>query len=168
MASHIPVNHRMRGFWRTLAVLAGLYVLLVGIVGLAQTSGLATFATHGKRVLGLTANPGFSVLNIVFGAIIVIVTLIGRNIDVPVNFVLSFVYNLAGMFSLAFLRTDLNYFAFSVTNCIVSFGIGIVLFLASMYGRMRRGARPEEQQPGQPSAEQPLVPAGKQGDPTAR
>jgi hypothetical protein len=138
MASHIPVNHRMRGFWRVLATLAGLYVLLAGIVGLSQTSGMATFATHGKRVLGLTMNPGFSILSIVVGAIIVLVTVIGRNIDVPVNIVLSFVFNLAGMFSLAFLRTDLNYFAFSVTNCIVSFGIGIILFLASMYGRTRR------------------------------
>jgi hypothetical protein len=51
MASHIPVNHRMRGFWRVLATLAGLYVLLAGIVGLSRTSGMATFATHGKRVL---------------------------------------------------------------------------------------------------------------------
>lgn len=168
MASHIPVNHRMRGFWRVLATLAGLYVLLTGIVGLSQTSGMATFATEGKRVLGLTMNPGFSILNIVVGAIIVLVTVLGRNIDVPVNIVLSFVFNLAGMFSLAFLRTDLNFFAFSVTNCIVSFVIGIILFLESMYGRTRRGARPEEEQPGQPPAHQPLVPAGKVGDPTAR
>jgi uncharacterized protein DUF4383 len=138
MASHIPVNHRMRGFWRVLATLAGLYVLLAGIVGLTQTSGMATFATQGKRVLGLTMNPGFSILSIVVGAIIVIVTVIGRNIDVPVNIVLSFVFNLAGMFSLAFLRTDLNFFAFSVTNCIVSFVVGVILFLASMYGRVRR------------------------------
>jgi hypothetical protein len=168
MASHFPVNHRTRGFWRTLAVLAGLYVVLLGIVGLTRTSGMDTFATHGRRVLGLTVNPGFSYLNIVVGAIIVIATIVGRNIDVPVNLVLSFVFNLAGMFSLAFLRTDLNFFAFSVTNCIVSFVVGTILFLASMYGRTRRNAPARLQQPGQPPAEEPLVPAGKLDDPTAR
>ncbi len=168
MASHLPVNHRMRGLWRVLATLAGLYVLLVGIVGLSQTAGMDTFATHGKRVLGLTMNPGFSILSIVIGAIIVLVTVVGRNIDVPVNLVLSFVFNLAGMFSLAFLRTDLNFFAFSVTNCVVSFVVGTILFLASMYGRARRNAPARLQQPGQPPAEEPLVPAGKLGDETAR
>lgn len=140
MASHLPVNHHMRAFWRVLAFFAGLYVLLFGIVGLDKTSGMNTFATHGERALGLTTNPGFAIASIVVGALVVATTVIGRNVDVPVNLVLGVLFIIAGLFSLAFLRTDLNYFAFSVTNCIVSYVIGTILFMSSMYGRVDRHA----------------------------
>lgn len=140
MASHFPVNHHMRAFWRVLSFFAGLYVLLFGIVGLSQTHGMSTFAIHGTRALGLTTNPGFSVASIVVGALIVVTTVIGRNIDVPVNLVLSIFFIIAGLFSLAFLRTDLNYFAFSMANCIVSYVIGTILLMSSMYGRVNQRA----------------------------
>jgi hypothetical protein len=138
MASHLPVNHHLRGFWRVLSTLAGLYVLIFGIAGAVQTSGMKTFDTHGERVLGLTTNPGFSMISIGVGAIIVIASLVGRNIDVAVNLVLSVIFICAGLFSLAFLRTDLNYFAFSVTNCVVSYALGTIVGVSSLYGRVRR------------------------------
>ncbi|MEV0839680.1 DUF4383 domain-containing protein [Actinocatenispora sera] len=140
MASHLPVNHHMRGFWRVLSALAGLYILIFGIVGVIQTSGMATFATEGKRVLGLTTNPGFSAISIVVGAVIFLASVIGRNIDVVVNLIFGCLFVLAGLFSLAFLRTDLNYFAFSVTNCIVSYVLGGIVGVSSLYGRVRRTA----------------------------
>jgi hypothetical protein len=138
MASHLPVNHHMRGFWRVLSTLAGLYILIFGIVGVVQTSGMDTFATEGKRVLGLTTNPGFSAISIAVGAVIFLASVIGRNIDVVVNLIFGVIFVLAGLFSLAFLRTDLNYFAFSVTNCIVSYLLGGIVGLSSLYGRVRR------------------------------
>jgi hypothetical protein len=142
MASHLPVNHHMRAFWRVLTFFAGLYVLLFGIVGLNRTSGMSTFAIHGERALGLTTNPGFAIASIVVGALIVATTIIGRNIDVPVNIVLAVLFIIAGLFSLAFLRTDLNYFAFSVTNCVVSYVVGTILLMSFMYGRVDRRATP--------------------------
>jgi len=138
MASHLPVNHHLRGFWRVLSTLAGLYILIFGIVGVLQTSGMATFDTHGQRVLGLTTNPGFSAISIVVGAVIFLASLIGRNVDVVVNLIFGVIFVLAGLFSLAFLRTDLNYFAFSVTNCIVSYVLGGIVGLSSLYGRVHR------------------------------
>jgi hypothetical protein len=39
------------------------------------------------------------------------------------------------MIALGLLRTDLNYLAFSVSNVVVSFVIGMVLFAAAMYGK---------------------------------
>lgn len=142
MASHLPVNHPMRGFWRVLSTLAGLYVLIFGIAGVVQTSGMATFDTHGERVLGLTTNPGFSMISIVVGALIFLASIIGRNVDVVVNLVFAVVFVLAGLFSLAFLRTDLNYFAFSVTNCIVSYVLGTIVGMSSLFGRVRRAPLP--------------------------
>ncbi|BCJ32950.1 hypothetical protein Athai_04530 [Actinocatenispora thailandica] len=138
MASHLPVNHHMRSFWRVLSTLAGLYILIFGIVGVVQTSGMAAFATEGIRVLGLTTNPGFSAISIAVGAVIFLASVIGRNVDVVVNLIFGCIFVLAGLFSLAFLRTDLNYFAFSVTNCIVSYLLGGIVGLSSLYGRVRR------------------------------
>lgn len=138
MASHLPVNHHMRGFWRALSFLAALYILIFGIVGTIQTNGMDTFATHGQRVLGLTANPLFAIASIVVGAILLAGTLIGRGIDVPINIVFAVLFVLAGLFSLGFLRTDLNYFGFSVANCILSYIFAIIFGMSSMYGRVSR------------------------------
>jgi hypothetical protein len=140
MASHLPVNHHMRAFWRVLSTLAGLYILIFGIVGVIQTSDMDVFATEGKRVLGLTTNTGFAAISIVVGAVIFLASVIGRNVDVVVNLIFGCIFVLAGLFSLAFLRTDLNYFAFSVTNCIVSFVLGGIVGVSSLYGRVRRTA----------------------------
>ncbi|MGA8113904.1 MAG: DUF4383 domain-containing protein [Actinocatenispora sp.] len=136
MPSHLPVNHHLRGFWRALSTLAGLFVVIFGVVGFLQTRGMATFDTHGERVLGLTTNPGFSIISIVVGAVLVLASLVGRNIDVKVNVVLSVIFGLAGLFSIAFLRTDFNYFAFSVANCVVSYIIATIIGMSSLYGRI--------------------------------
>ncbi len=140
MATHLPVNHQMRGLWRVLSTLAGLYILIFGIAGFVQTSGMETFDTTGERVLGLTTNPGFSVISIVVGAIIMVASIVGRNIDVTVNLVMGVIFALAGLFSLAFLRTSLNYFAFSVTDCVVSYILGTIVGVSALYGRVRRNS----------------------------
>ena len=51
-----------------------------------------------------------------------------------------------GTFQLALIRTSLNYFAFSVTNVVVSFIIGLILLAAGLYSTARTGpvARPTE------------------------
>ncbi len=138
MVLHLPVNHRLRGMYRTLATLAGLFVLIFGIIGFVQTRGMDTFDLHGERVLGLSTNPGFAILSVIVGAVVVVATLVGRNIDVMVNFVAGSIFWLAGLSMLALLRTDLNLLAFSVTNCVVSFVIGLFIFTEALYGRIDR------------------------------
>jgi hypothetical protein len=134
--AHIPVDHPLRGLYRTVATLIGFALLAVGILGLIQTAGSVDFfATHGERVLGLTMNPAFAVLNIVVGAIVAGAGLLGRNWDATVNLLAGIVFLLSGGVMLAVLRTDLNLLAFSVTNVNVAFVIGTILLTAGLYGR---------------------------------
>jgi hypothetical protein len=134
--AHIPVDHPLRGLYRATATVVGLALLVVGVIGLIQTAGeVGTFATHGERVLGLTMNPAFAVLNIVAGAAIVVAGLIGKNVDATVNLLGGILFLLAGGVMLCVLRTDLNVLAFSMTNVNTSFVIGTFLLAAGLYGR---------------------------------
>ncbi len=134
--AHIPMNHHLQPFYRVLAGLCGLYVLVFGIVGFVKTRDLDLFAQDGLPwVLGLKANAAFAILSIVAGAIILVTNVIGRTMAHWVNLVGGIVFLLAGMAMMALLRTDLNFLGFTMTTCIVSFIIGVVLFTAALYGR---------------------------------
>jgi hypothetical protein len=134
--AHIPVDHPLRGLYRTVATVIGLALLVVGAIGLVKTAGnVDVFATQGERVLGLTMNPAFAVLNIVAGLAIFVAGLLGRNLDATVNLLGGAVFLLAGGIMLCVLRTSLNVLAFSMTNVNVSFVIGTILLAAGLYGR---------------------------------
>lgn len=135
--AHIPVNHRLQPFYRAVAGLCGVFVLVFGIVGYLQTRGMETFAqTDLPRVLGLTTNPAFAILSIVAGVVLLIAALIGRNLARFVNLVAGTVFAVAGMAMLTLLRTDLNILGFSVTNVVVSFILGTLLAAAGLYGKV--------------------------------
>lgn len=137
---HLPINHRLRPLWRVLAFFAGAYVLTFGIVGFVKSKndlGLAwTAMDHLPWALGLKANPAFSLLSIVVGALIVIGALVGRNIDRWINLICGTVFLLASMLMLLFLRSDLNFLAFGVSTCVVSAMLGMVTLTAGLYGRV--------------------------------
>lgn len=136
--SHFPVNHHLRPLYRALAGLAGLYVLVFGIVGVVKAGGYGFFAQHGTpSALGLHSNRAFAILSIVAGAVFVGSALFGGNLDRWVNLVGGVVFLLSGFVMMVLLRTDFNYLGFTMTTCIVSFVIGIVLFAAGLYGRTR-------------------------------
>jgi hypothetical protein len=162
--SHIPVNHHLRPLYRALAALAGLYVLVFGIVGVTRTGGYGFFEQHGTpAVLGLHANRAFAILSIVAGAIIVGSAVYGRNLDRWVNLLGGIVFLVSGFAMLVLLQTDLNLLGFTMTTCIVSFVIGLVLFTAGLYGRV---ASPEQEayedrfRHGGPPAMRPATPHG--------
>ncbi len=134
--SHIPVNHRLRPLYRTLAGLIGLYILVFGIVGVVQSSGLDFFAHDNVPwVLGLRANPAFSVLSIICGAVLLFSAIRGRNFDHFLNIGVGIVMWIAGVSMLLFLRTDANFLGFSMNNCVVSLIFGTVLVTAGLYGK---------------------------------
>jgi hypothetical protein len=136
MALHVPVNHHLRPLYRALAFLAGAYVLVFGIVGFAQTSGLPFFTQDGaKWVLLLRTNPAFSVLSVIAGAVVVIAQVVGRNLDHLVDLVAAVVFMVAGLGMLLLLQTDANFLAFSMSNVIASFIIGTVFGVAGLYNR---------------------------------
>jgi uncharacterized protein DUF4383 len=135
--AHIPINHPLRPVYRALAGLAGLYVLLFGIIGFAQTRGLELFAQQDLPwVLGLRTNPAFSYLSIVAGIVLLGGVVVGGNVHRSVNLAGGLVFLVAGIAMMTLLQTDANIFGFSMVNCIVSFVIGIVLLAAGLYGKV--------------------------------
>src|SRR5262245_60257947 len=141
MELHIPVNHRLRPFYRTCAGLCGLYVLVFGIIGFAKTGGMDFFAREDlPEVLGLKCNRAFALLSIVVGAIVVVGAVIGRNIDHLINMVGGVVFLLAGMIMLTLLHTNLNLLGFEVSTVVVSFVFGLVFGMAGLYGKVGSNA----------------------------
>ncbi len=135
--AHFPVNHQLRPLYRVLAGLCGIYVLAFGITALVQVRDRPFFArTDLPSVLGLHANRAFAILSVVAGAIIVIGAIIGHNTDYWINIACGAVFLLAGLVMLTLLRTEFDFLGFTVTTCIVSFVIGVILALAGLYGRV--------------------------------
>jgi hypothetical protein len=133
--AHLPINHRLGGLYRFLAGVAGLYVLLFGIIGAAQTAGDPLFDRGDATAFGLKTNLAFSILSIVVGAIVLIGALVGRNIDHFINYVAAIIFWVSGLFNLAFNHTDANVLNFSVATCVVSFILGTVFMLSGLYGK---------------------------------
>jgi Domain of unknown function (DUF4383) len=134
--SHIPVNHPLRSFYRFLAVLAGLYILVFGVVAFTKTKDFPGFSqTETAWALGLRSNLAFAIVSIIAGAVVIVGALLGRNIDHFINIWGGLAFMFFGVLLLALLDSDANFFAFSMANVIVSFIIGVVLFTAGLYGR---------------------------------
>lgn len=139
----MPVNHKLIPLYRTLAALCGLYILVFGIVALTKTSGFTTFAQDGlPTVLGLRANRAFAILSVVVGLVILAGAVIGGNLDRWINLYGGLVFLVAGMTMLVLLNTDLDFLGFTVSTCIVSFIVGLVLLSAGLYGKV--GSRDEQ------------------------
>jgi len=135
MLLHLPVNHRLRGAYRFLAGLTGLYVLAFGIVGLVVSRGHGVFARGHVEALGLRTNVAFSILSIVVGLVVLTGVVVGRNLDHYLNLFGGLAFLVVGMFMLGLLQTPLNVFNYTVSKCVVSFVIGLVLFTAGLYTR---------------------------------
>jgi hypothetical protein len=133
--AHLPINHRLGGFYRFLSGVAGLYVLLFGIIGTTNTWGDPLFDRGDATAFGLRTNLAFSLLSIVVGVIVLIGALVGRNIDHFINYVAALVFWVSGLFNLAFLRTEANVLNFNVATCVVSFILGTVFMLSGLYGK---------------------------------
>jgi hypothetical protein len=134
----IPVNHPMRPFYRFLAGLCGLYILIFGIIALTKTRGMPPFSqspNDNAWVLGLRANLGFAIISIVAGAIVLVGAMIGRNIDRHINTYGGLAFMIVGIAMLLLLQTNANFLTFSMSNCVASFIIGTVLFSAGLYGK---------------------------------
>ncbi|HTF12250.1 MAG TPA: DUF4383 domain-containing protein [Asanoa sp.] len=140
---HNPINHPARSTYRVLTGLTGLYLVVFGGIGVANTGGDGLFAQDAGSVLGQGTNLANSLLSIVIGAILLIATVLGRNIDVAVNRLFAYVLMALGLATLATIRTDANYLGHTLATSIVMMGLGTVLLLAGMYGRV--GSEEEHQ-----------------------
>src|SRR5690348_4719759 len=132
---HLPVNHRFRGLYRFLAFLTGLYLLVFGIAGMVVGRGHGAFSRDHIVALGLRTNLAFGVLSVAAGLLVLAGVVIGRNVDQLLNLVGGLAFLVVGMFMLGLLNTTLNVLNYSVATCVVSFVVGLVLFLAGTYTR---------------------------------
>ncbi len=131
---HTPINHPLRGFYRFLAGLAGLYILVFGVVAFTRTKGEPLFSQdHLSWALGLRSNLAFAILSIIAGAVILVAALIGRNLDHFIYLWGGVAFMLMGIVMMLLLESDANFLGFSMANCIVSFIIGSVLLTAGLY-----------------------------------
>lgn len=133
--SHLPVNHPARPMLRLLAGAIGCFILAFGILGLVQTWGLPFFDRGDNWALGLRTNPAFSALSVLAGAVLLGGAVYGRNIDHLINLGGGVLFLLSGLFMMTLLHTEANLLNFSMTNCTVSFLIGMALLWAGLYGR---------------------------------
>jgi hypothetical protein len=148
MAAHFPINHPLRPLYRVLSAVAGLYMLVFGVVGFVQTSGAPFFTRdEAEWVLGLRTNPAFAVLSIVAGAVVLGANVVGRNLAHHVNQLAGIVLTIVGMASLALMQTEANVLAFSMVNVIVTFILAGITGTASLYDRVgsSQAARAEEE-----------------------
>ena len=137
--AHIPINHHLRGLYRVVAGLSGLYLVALGIFGIIETSGLELFAQEDlPEVWGQQLNPASAGMLLVLGGIVVIVTVIGRNLDHYVNFWIGQILIVVALLSMAVLRTDANVLGFNMTSVIVVMVVGVLILTASMYAKVGR------------------------------
>jgi hypothetical protein len=134
--AHIPINHPLRPLYRVLTAIAGLYILIFGIIGAIKTGGNPLFDQKDLHwVLGLRTNLAFAILSIVAGVVIMVSVFIGHNVDHYLDIGAGLGFMVVGMLMLTLLQTDANFLGFSVVNCIVSFVLGMVVLAAGLYGK---------------------------------
>src|SRR5687768_11525726 len=124
--AHNPINHPARPIYRVISGLIGLYLVLFGALGLFVDG----------RVFGQGTNVANSLVSIALGAIILIATVIGRNLDAAVNKYLGYGLMALGLLTLAFLRTDANVLDHTVSTSVVWMLLGITLLMSGMYGKV--------------------------------
>lgn len=134
--AHIPVNHPLRPLYRTFAGLIGLYVLVFGILGLVKTWGEPLFARDDTWVLGLRTNLAFSLMSVVFGAVIVIGAILPGNAGHFMSLGVGAIFMLAGLGMMAVMQTDLNFLNFSMSTVIVSLIFGLLFLATGLYDKV--------------------------------
>ncbi|WP_433652810.1 DUF4383 domain-containing protein [Micromonospora zamorensis] len=134
--AHTPVNHPARPIYRAIGGLTGLYLVVFGVLGIIASMGDEILAQDDTRVLGQGTNLGFSLLSVLLGIVVLVGTVLGRNIDVAINQWLAYALMVIGLAGLAFIRTDANIFNFSITTVIVVLSASLVLLMVGMYGKV--------------------------------
>ncbi|GLZ57325.1 DUF4383 domain-containing protein [Micromonospora sp. NBRC 107095] len=134
--AHTPVNHPARPIYRAIGGLTGLYLVVFGVLGIIASTGNEILAQDDTRVLGQGTNLGFSLLSVLLGIVVLVGTVLGRNIDVAINQWLAYSLMVISLAGLAFIRTDANIFNFSITTVIVVMSAALVLLMVGMYGKV--------------------------------
>ncbi|WP_428961989.1 DUF4383 domain-containing protein [Micromonospora fluostatini] len=134
--AHTPVNHPARPIYRAIGGLVGLYFVVFGVLGVIAAAGDDLLARDDTKVLGQGSNLGFALVSLVVGVLVLAGTALGRNRDVVINGWLAYALMALGLAGLAFIRTDVNIFNWSVATSVVVMTLSLVLLMVSMYGKV--------------------------------
>jgi hypothetical protein len=137
MASmHNPINHPLRPLYRMLALLAGAYLIVFGVIGVIVTAGAGLLDRPDDRVLGQGANLLWSIVAVVFGAVVVLASLAPRNVGNQVQWLGGWTLLVIGTYELAVSRTDANLFKFTIATVVATYLVGLALVLAGLYTKV--------------------------------
>jgi hypothetical protein len=131
--AHFPINHPARPIYRVVSGLIGLYFVVFGLVGLFGDG----------PVFGQGTNVANSLLSIVIGAVVLVATLLGRNIDAAVSKYAGYALMALGLLTLALLRTDANVLDHTLSTSVVWMLLGITLMVSGMYSKVGTAAERE-------------------------
>ncbi|AGL21068.1 DUF4383 domain-containing protein [Actinoplanes sp. N902-109] len=145
--AHYPLNHHLRTPYRLLAGVAGLYLTLAGILGIAVSSGDDFFGrVAGDWALGLRFNPAGAWVTTLLGVAVLVAAARGGNAHHRANVILGWALIGVAMVMLAVIQTDANILDFSMVNVIVVTLIGLAVLTAGLYGKVgSEGAEHTEQ-----------------------
>jgi peptidoglycan/LPS O-acetylase OafA/YrhL len=128
---HLPLNHSLRGLYRTIIAVGGLLLVLYGILWIVANG--SPIGGDGESVLGLRGNGTFGSLSLLMGVVLVVAAVLGRNLDHWAGFVVALLSMAIGVLGLALIRTTPEPFALSAATCVALLSVGAVLMCASSY-----------------------------------
>jgi hypothetical protein len=134
--AHYPINHHLRQPYRFLTAVAGLYLALFGILGLAATWGDPFFHRGADWVLGLRTNPAAAWLSTLVGAVILVVALLGGNLYHRVSLALGWGVLTVAMATMTVIQTSANVLNVSMVNVIVLTVLGLIVLTGGLYGKV--------------------------------
>jgi hypothetical protein len=128
---HLPLNHSLRGLYRAVIFISGVLLALYGILWVVADG--SPIGGDGDSVLGLQGNGRFGTLSLVMGVVLIVATILGRNIDHWAGFVLALLCMAIGVLGLALIRTTPEPFGLSAGTCVALLTLGAVLMCAASY-----------------------------------
>jgi uncharacterized membrane protein len=134
--AHYPLNHHLRQTYRFFAFLAGLYLLVTGVLGVAATWGDPFFHRGHDWTLGLRVNPAASWLLTLIGLVVVVAALRGGNRHHQVSLVTGWIMCGLAVVVMATMQTDANALNASMINVLVLLVLGLVVLTAGLYGKV--------------------------------
>lgn len=136
-----PGPHPVHTVHRAGAAAIGGFLLVFGILGLAQ--GSAMLAPPGSPVLGLTSNGLLSVISVVVAVVLLGAAVRGGPAASTVSLLVGVGFLLSGMVHVFLLTSPMNMLAFTLPNVLFSFAVGTVLVVSGAYGRISGGLPPD-------------------------
>lgn len=141
MDRYLPPDHPLSRFYRVGAAIFGAFLLVFGVLGLANRVPL--FTTSGIDIVGLSSNGLLAVVSVVVGAILVGAAAWGGPVASTTTAAVGVLFFLSGLINLGLLNTPWNVFAFKLQNVVFSLIAGMLLMFFGFYGRLS-GGLPED------------------------